>query len=136
MRLSMRTQYALRALTVLAMNSRGGPVTSRELASQQDIPLKFLERVLVNLKHAGLVLSRRGRDGGYVLSRPPCDINLGELIRLMEGPESVMTSLADGPATAGLQEVMEEIDEATGYLLEGFSLEKICQRTQPSSTAP
>ena len=132
MRLSMRTQYALQALIVLARNDDDEPVKARELASRESISVKFLEQVLVSLKNGGLVRSRRGRHGGYVLARPPADITLGELIRLMEGPESAVTSLADVPASTGLREIMAEVDQATSYLLDGFSLAEICRRSGPA----
>ena len=130
MRLSMRTQYALRALTLLAMNDDDAPVNARELASRESISVKFLEQVMVNLKIGGLVRSRRGRNGGYMLARQPADITLGELIRLLEGPESAVTDLADAPASTGLRAVMAEIDLATSYLLDGFSLAEICRRSR------
>jgi Rrf2 family protein len=130
MRLSMRTQYALRALTLLAMNNDDAPVNTRELATHESISVKFLEQVMLSLKNAGLVRSRRGRNGGYALTRPPADITLGELIRLMEGPESAMTDLADAPASNGLRDVMAEVDQATSYLLDRFTLEEICRRSR------
>ena len=126
----MRTQYALRALTLLAMNDDDAPVNARELASRESISVKFLEQVMVNLKIGGLVRSRRGRNGGYMLARQPADITLGELIRLLEGPESAVTDLADAPASTGLRAVMAEIDLATSYLLDGFSLAEICRRSR------
>ena len=132
MRLSMRTQYALRALTGLAMDDSDKPVKARELACRENISVKFLEQVLVSLKHGGLVRSRRGCSGGYVLARAPSEITLGELIQLMEGSESAVTSLADGTTCNGLREIMEEVDEATNYLLGGFSLEEICRRSRLS----
>jgi len=135
MRLSMRTQYALRALIALVTKHGGGPVNSRELALGENIPVKFLEQVLVGLKNAGLVESRRGRYGGYVLARAASAITLGELIGAMEGPELAVTRLADGLAPAALREIMEEVDQATGYLLNRFSLEEICRRSQQSPTA-
>ena len=130
LRLSMRTQYALRALTELAMNDGAEPVKAWELAEKENIPVKFLEQVLASLKNGRLVISRRGCNGGYVLARPPSEITLGELIRLMEGPESAATSLADPMASTGLREIMEEVDRATNYLLDRFSLEEICRRSR------
>ena len=135
MRLSMRTQYALRALTLLAMGENDRPMTTRELANQESISVKFLEQVLVGLKIGGMVRSRRGRNGGYLLARPPDDITLGELIRLMEGPESAVTSLADAPASTGLREIMAEVDQATSYLLDRFTLDEICRRSRLSDPA-
>jgi Rrf2 family protein len=131
-RLNMRTQYALRALIGIAMNSGDESVKVRELAWRENIPVKFLEQVMVILKNAGFVLSRRGRNGGYVLARPSCDIMLGDLIRQMEGSGSAVANLKDSTMPTGLREVMEEVDQATNYLLDSFSLAEICRRSRQS----
>ena len=77
--------YALRALTELAA-SPPGYVKAERLATAQEIPLKFLENILLELRHAGLVRSQRGAEGGYWLARPPEEITLAEVIRSVEGP--------------------------------------------------
>jgi Rrf2 family protein len=84
-RVSAKVDYALRACAELAVAS-GGPVKGERIAQAQEIPLKFLENILLDLKHAGLVQSQRGADGGYWLSRPADEIPLAEVIRAVEGP--------------------------------------------------
>ena len=85
MRVSAKVDYALRACAELAAANEG-PVKGDRLAQAQEIPLKFLENILLDLKHAGLVQSQRGADGGYWLSLPPEEISLAEVIRAVEGP--------------------------------------------------
>jgi len=85
MRVSAKVDYALRACAELAAANEG-PVKGDRLAQAQEIPLKFLENILLDLKHAGLVQSQRGADGGYWLSLPPDEISLAEVIRAVEGP--------------------------------------------------
>jgi Rrf2 family protein len=85
MRVSAKVDYALRACAELAAANEG-PVKGDRLAQAQEIPLKFLENILLDLKHAGLVQSQRGADGGYWLSLPPGEISLAEVIRAVEGP--------------------------------------------------
>jgi len=85
MRVSAKVDYALRACAELAAANEG-PVKGDRLAQAQEIPLKFLENILLDLKHAGLVKSQRGADGGYWLSLPPEEISLAEVIRAVEGP--------------------------------------------------
>ena len=85
MRVSAKVDYALRACAELAA-AGDGPVKGDRLAQAQQIPLKFLENILLDLKHAGLVQSQRGAEGGYWLARPPEDIRLAEIIRAVEGP--------------------------------------------------
>jgi Rrf2 family protein len=85
MRVSAKVDYALRACAELAA-AGDGPVKGDRIAQAQEIPLKFLENILLDLKHAGLVASQRGAEGGYWLARPPEEIPLAEIIRAVEGP--------------------------------------------------
>jgi Rrf2 family protein len=85
MRLSAKADYALRASVELA-SLGDGHVKAEAVARAQSIPLRFLEQILLDLKHAGLVASQRGAEGGYWLARPPSEIALAEVIRAVEGP--------------------------------------------------
>jgi Rrf2 family protein len=85
MRVSAKVDYALRACAELAA-AGDGPVKGDRLAQAQEIPLKFLENILLDLKHAGLVQSQRGAEGGYWLSLSPEEISLADVIRAVEGP--------------------------------------------------
>src|SRR5258707_8189424 len=93
MRLSARVDYALRAAVELAAAHAGGaagsvvaPVTAEQLAERQGIPPKFLESILLQLRRGGVVTAQRGPDGGYRLARPPNEISLAEIIRVIDGP--------------------------------------------------
>ncbi|WP_462185778.1 MULTISPECIES: RrF2 family transcriptional regulator [unclassified Frankia] len=85
MQISARADYALRALLTLAA-SNGRLVKGEALAAAQDLPLRFLENILTDLRRAGLVQSRRGADGGYQLSLPPDRITIATVIRATDGP--------------------------------------------------
>jgi Rrf2 family protein len=85
MQISARADYAIRALAELAA-AGSGPVKSERLARAQHIPAKFLENILSELRHAGLLLSQRGAEGGYWLARPPGQITLADVIRAVDGP--------------------------------------------------
>jgi Rrf2 family protein len=85
-RVSAKTDYALRALVELAASGDDGPVKGERLATSQGIPLRFLENILLQLRHAGLVESRRGAEGGYKLGRAADDIALADVIRAIDGP--------------------------------------------------
>ena len=85
MRLSAKADYALRASVELASHG-DGPVKADTVARAQSIPLRFLEQILLELKHAGIVASQRGAEGGYRLARPPDQIRLADVIRAVEGP--------------------------------------------------
>ena len=85
MRVTAKVDYAVRAATELAAADKG-PVKGERLAEAQDIPLQFLEHILLELKHAGLVRARRGAKGGYWLARPAEEITIADIIRAVEGP--------------------------------------------------
>jgi Rrf2 family protein len=85
MRLTARADYALRAAAELAVRAPA-QVKSADLATAQEIPPKFLENIMLDLKRAGLVASQRGAEGGYTLSRAPEEIKLADVIRAVEGP--------------------------------------------------
>ncbi|HEX6115780.1 MAG TPA: Rrf2 family transcriptional regulator [Solirubrobacterales bacterium] len=86
MRISAKADYAVRASIELATEEVVTPVKGERIADAQKIPLRFLENILGELRHAGLVQSQRGAEGGYWLSRPPAEITLAEIIRAVEGP--------------------------------------------------
>ncbi len=84
--LTQRSRYALRALIFIAQSNDSAPVPISVIAADQRLPRKFLEIILLELKHGGLVNSYRGKMGGYRLARPAGEISFGEIIRLIEGP--------------------------------------------------
>jgi Rrf2 family protein len=86
MRVSAKVDYAVRAGVELAAAAGSGPVKGDRIARSQQIPLKFLENILLELKHAGLVHSQRGAEGGYWLAQPAENITLADVIRAVEGP--------------------------------------------------
>ncbi|MDL5201398.1 Rrf2 family transcriptional regulator [Streptomyces sp. ALI-76-A] len=86
MRISARADYAVRAVLELAVRQGGGPVKAETIATEQDIPHKFLEGILGDLRRAGVVDSRRGGGGGYRLAREASAITVADVIRAVDGP--------------------------------------------------
>ena len=86
MRVTAKADYALRAALELAAAEGAGPLKGERIAQAQGIPIRFLENILLELRHAGLVHSQRGVEGGYWLARPAAEINLAEVLRVVEGP--------------------------------------------------
>lgn len=86
MRVSAKTDYAVRAAVELAAAEDHWPLKAERIAAAQDIPLRFLENILQRLRHAAVVDSRRGADGGYLLARPPAEISVADVIRAVDGP--------------------------------------------------
>ena len=129
--LSQKARYALRALVELA-RAQGGQVTSGELASRADAPRKFLEAILLELARNKVVVSRRGKFGGYTLARNAAEISFAEVIRIIDGPLALAPCVSrlsfrkcdDCPdlATCSLREALLRARDATSEVLEGYSL--------------
>ena len=98
MRVSAKADYAVRAALELA-TAGDGPVKGERIAEAQQIPLKFLENILIELRHADLVRTQRGPEGGYWLARPAEEIHVGEVIRAVEGP--IASVRGEPPEAAG-----------------------------------
>jgi Rrf2 family protein len=94
MRISAKVDYAVRAAVELAAAPGEKPVKAERIATAQDIPLNFLENILGELRHAGIVRSHRGADGGFRLARPPDEVTVADIIRAVEGP---LASVRGGP---------------------------------------
>ncbi|PJI45402.1 MAG: transcriptional regulator [Rhizobium sp.] len=92
--ISQKAKYALRALSALARAEAGEPLQISDIADRQTIPKKFLEQILLDLKRSGLVTSRRGKQGGYLLLRPADEITYGEVLRLIDGPIAPLPCLS------------------------------------------
>jgi Rrf2 family protein len=92
--ISQKAKYALRALAALARANDRTPMLIADIAEQQKIPKKFLEQILLDMKHRGLVMSKRGKDGGYLLLRPAHEITFGEVLRMIDGPIAPLPCLS------------------------------------------
>jgi Rrf2 family protein len=92
--ISNKSKYAFRALLAIAGAPEGQSTTSSEIAAKHAIPHKFLEQILIDLKKAGVLDSRRGKNGGYVMLRPADTISFGEVLRLIEGPLAPLPCLS------------------------------------------
>ena len=86
MKLTSRSEYALLALVYLARHDADGYISVDAIAQAQSIPPKFLELILLGLKNQGILQSRKGKGGGYLLARDPADIYLGQIVRMFDGP--------------------------------------------------
>lgn len=128
--LSQKARYALRALVELARD--GGQATAGDLAARADAPRKFLEAILLELSRNRIVVSRRGKFGGYSLARAAGEISFAEVIRIIDGPLALAPCVSrlafrkcdDCPdlATCSLREALLRARDATADVLEGYSL--------------
>jgi Rrf2 family protein len=130
--LSKRSKYAIKALLALADHERGEPVRIADLAHEEQIPPKFLELILLGLKNQGILQSRKGKGGGYLLARDPADIYLGQIVRMFDGPlapvpcasQTAYVACADCPdeAVCGVHLAMKAVRDATAKVLDGTSI--------------
>ena len=99
MKLSAKADYAVRAVLVLAIHEGEGSLKGELVAKAQDLPLKFVENILGELKHAGVVASQRGPDGGYRLAVPASEISIAEVIRIVDGPIAAVAGVRPDEVT-------------------------------------
>ena len=94
--ISSKTKYAIKALIELAEERRRGGSSLRieEIAQRADAPKRFLEHILIDIRRSGIIASRRGRDGGYVLIKPPESVSIGEVLRMIDGPIAPLPCLS------------------------------------------
>jgi Rrf2 family protein len=130
--LSCKNEYALSALIELAAHYRSGePLQIRQISAQQNIPDRYLEQLLANLRRCGLVRSQRGARGGYILAREPWKITLLEVMTCLEGADSQPPEQTAVPKTAEgtvIREVWKEAHQAANTVLQQYSLQDLCEK--------
>jgi Rrf2 family protein len=140
MRISAKADYAVRATAELAAAKPGITLKAEQLAHSQDIPMKFLLNILVELKHAGLVQSHRGADGGYLLARPAASITVADVIRAVEGPLATVQdtrpeALHYKGAAAQLRSVWVAVRSSLRAVLEEVTLADLVSGSLPKSVS-
>lgn len=140
MNISAKSDYAVRAMLSLAADAGTRPVKGDTLATAQDIPAKFLENILIDLRRAGLVVSQRGADGGYRLGRPAGDITLADIIRAVDGPLANIRGVRPDQATyhgaaEPLQRVWVAMRAALRSVLEAVTLADVISGDLPTEVS-
>lgn len=130
--LSQKTRYALKALLELALVPAGVRLSSATISIRRNIPVKFLEAILVELKRDGLVRGQRGRTGGYQLAQSPETISFGDVVRLMEGPLALIPCVSVSQyhrcadcaddRNCELRKLFREVRDSTANILDGWTL--------------
>lgn len=132
--LSKKTQYAFHALTYLAENMNKGPVLISEISQERKISLKFLENILLEMKKAGILGSKKGKGGGYYLIKEPEEVSLAKIIRMLDGPIALLPCVSLNyyercenceEEICGLNRVMCEVRDNTLTVLENKTLKDI-----------
>jgi Rrf2 family protein len=145
MKLSVRGEYALRALLVLGVNYGEPVVRIQTISDQQNIPKRFLEQILNDLKSAGVVQSRRGVAGGYRLARRPEDITLAIVVRHIEGALAPVSCVSEkfyekctcpDESRCAIRSVMREVREAVVRIMERTTIAELCERARRLQQEP
>ena len=141
--LSRKSKYAIKALLALAEHRREAPMRIADLAREQQIPPKFLELILLELRNQGILRSRKGKGGGYLLARDPGAIYLGQIVRMFDGPLApvpcasqtayVPCSDCRNEAVCGVHLAMKKVRDATAKILDGTSLAQLLQQIDNAS---
>ena len=141
--LSRKSKYAIKALIALAEHGREEPMRIADLAREQQIPPKFLELILLELRNQGFLRSRKGKGGGYLLARDPATIYLGQIVRMFDGPlapvpcasQTAYVACSDCPneAVCGVHLAMKEVRDATARILDGTSIAQLLQQIDNAS---
>src|ERR1700688_2354701 len=143
--LTRKGKYGLKAMMVLAKEYGGGPILIGELAERERIPKKFLENILLDIRHLGLVRSRKGPHGGYQLGRPPERISVGEIIRALDGPlalVSCVSQTAYAPCEecvterdCAVRRLFQQVRDETARILDGTTL-AVAASAEPTDDEP
>ena len=139
MRLSKKTEYALRALIYASRFPEGTTFQIKDLAAKNGIPKKFLELILLELKNAGMLKSRRGVGGGYLLARRPEEVRSSEIIRAIEGPFATAEGSRggagerEGPGTFAVARLVRETGEAIERVLDRWTLADLAREEQEAA---
>lgn len=134
--LSKKTQYAFQALMYLAQKSNNEPVLIAEISKKKKIPLKFLENILLELRKAGILESKKGKGGGYYFAKNPKDIQLATVMRLLDGPIALVSCVSlyfyekcknCDEKSCGLHTIMEQVRDANLKILEKKTIADIAK---------
>ena len=136
MRITYKGDYALKAILNLALNYGKGVVTIQDIAKRADIPFKFLEQVLLNLKRGGFVESKRGKEGGYLLAKAPYKIKVSDIIRFIDGPIEPIACVEKGYSGCNdshaciFKKMWQEVTRATSDIIDKVTFEDLVKDVQ------
>ncbi|MGE4343655.1 MAG: Rrf2 family transcriptional regulator [Geoalkalibacter sp.] len=141
--LSRKAKYGLQALLSLARQHGNGPKLIADLAEQEQIPKKFLELILLQLKNAGILSSRKGKGGGYFLAKDPAQITMGSAVRVLDGPLAPVPCVSEtayqkcteciDEESCGIRLVMKDVRDAVAAILDSTTLKEVLVRSDDAS---
>ncbi len=141
MKITYKGDYALKTILDLSLHYGNSPITIHDLAKRADIPIKFLEQILLDLKKGGFVESRRGKVGGYLLAKKPSQIRMGDVIRFIDGPIEPIACVAKNYKGCGsiyncvLRGVWQRLNKDACNIVDNISFEDLTKKVNADSSS-
>lgn len=141
MRITYKGDYALKAILYLSVHYTSKPVTISEMASHLDIPIKFLEQILLDLKRGHFVESRRGKVGGYILAKLPSQIKLGEVVGFIDGPIEPIACIEENYSDCGdiykcvFRKIWQDVNKAISDIIDNITFEDLANKIKAKEKA-
>ncbi|MBI5374128.1 MAG: Rrf2 family transcriptional regulator [Candidatus Schekmanbacteria bacterium] len=136
--ISKKAKYALKALVYMAKEYQKGPILISKVATEEKIPKKFLELILLTLKNNGILQSKKGKGGGYYLGRPPESITVGRVVRILDGPLALVPCVSEtayakcdeciDERTCGIRLVMKDVRDSIAHILDSTSIADMLEK--------
>jgi len=131
MNISKKAEYAIRAVISIARHANNNPLQISEISKKESIPIKFLEQILLNLKNNGILNSKRGANGGYLLAKSKDDISIGMILDIVDGPFDPVGIHSGNHLSAGLEKCFGQMIEIVNGHLNQFTIKDILEIEEP-----
>ena len=131
MNISKKAEYAIRAVITIARHTNNNPLQISEISKKESIPIKFLEQILLNLKNSGVLKSKRGANGGYLLAKTKGDISIGMILEIIDGPFDPVGLHSSNHLSAGLEKCFGQMIEIVNGHLNQFTIKDILEIEEP-----
>ena len=132
MNISKKAEYAIRAVITIARHTNNNPLQISEISKEESIPIKFLEQILLNLKNNGILNSKRGANGGYLLAKSKDDISIGMILDIIDGPFDPVGIHSGNHLSAGLEKCFGQMIEIVNGHLNQFTIKDILEIEEPN----
>ena len=132
MKISKKAEYAIRAVITIAKHNNNNPLQISEISKKESIPIKFLEQILLTLKNKGILNSKRGANGGYLLAKSKDDISIGMILEIIDGPFDPVGIHSSNHLSAGLEKCFGQMIEIVNGHLNQFTIKDILEIEEPN----
>ncbi len=127
MKISKKAEYAIKAVISIARHKDNKPLHIGEISKKESIPIKFLEQILLNLKKSGILNSKRGTNGGYLLAKSKDIISIGMILKIIDGPFDPIDFSSGSDLSSGLEKCFREMREMVNNHLNGFTIQDVIE---------